>query len=183
MRDLSWRGKNLVTDRPCSCPTALEQAIPQPALRCRVCSRGSPGLSHLRASLTAPPPRPGRSPAPRGERRRGRGPPPRRAGPIRRCNLRRRVTRGAESAAGRRYRLPARTPGSRLGARGPRRPALFRQLRHAGPCGEREPRSAGRTARHRRVRGGPLRERRAHAQFRHLPAGAAGRRGLQHVNA
>lgn len=143
-------------------------------------------------------PRPHARPEPRpwwgGESRRGRGPPPRPAEPMRRCGLRRRVTRGGEWAAGRRYRLPASTPGPELGgaapagseagrAGWPRRPAPLRQARHAGPRREREPRAPGRAALHRRVRGGPLRERRAHAQFRHLPAGAARRRGLQHIDA
>lgn len=86
--------------------------------------------------------------------------------------------------------LPARSSaaraaaGSEAGRAGwPRRLAPLRQARHAGPRREREPRAPGRAALHRRVRGGPLRERRAYAQFRHLPAGAARRRGLQHVDA
>uniref|UniRef100_A0A8D0R7V9 STIM activating enhancer n=4 Tax=Laurasiatheria TaxID=314145 RepID=A0A8D0R7V9_PIG len=70
----------------------------------------------------------------------------------------------------------AARPGGRAAA-----PCAPRQGRHAGPCREHEPRTARRAALHRRVRGGPLRERRTHAQFRHFPAGAARRRGLQHV--
>lgn len=89
----------------------------------------------------------GRSPAPGGgESRSGQGPPSRRAWPIRRCGLRRRVTRRAESAAGLRYRFPARTPGSGLGGEGParseagraagrRRPAPLARPAMQGPAG------------------------------------------------
>lgn len=200
MRDLSCWVKELshrLSLLLSSCPEARG-----PRDRCQISALPSAHRAQRACLLPVvgthnPTPSPGRSPAPGwGGCRSGRGPPPRREGPIRRCNLRRRVTRSAVGAAGWRYRLPAWTPGSRLRAPGsvtrrpqaarpcgPRRPASLRQARHAGPRREREPRTAGRAALHRRVRGGPLRERRAHAQFWHLPAGAARRRGLQHFDA
>lgn len=100
--------------------TAPAEARGPRDLHARVCSLGSPGLPYLPLELTSPLPGPAVAPPPtRWECRSGSAPPLRRAGPTRRCDLRRRVTRRAEGAAGRRYRLPARTPGSRLGGAAP----------------------------------------------------------------
>lgn len=135
--------KNLVADDPCSCLPGLELRVPGSLWR--VQSR-SPGPLYLRSGRTTPPPRPAGAPPVEGEGRSGRGPPPRPAEPIGRCDLRRRVTRGGEWAAGRSYssclRLPARgsaawpphaaRPGGRAGRGTPRasaRPAM------QGPAG------------------------------------------------
>lgn len=58
--------------------------------------------------------------------------------------------------------------------------------RHGGAAAQRQPRPHRRHPAARRgsgARGPRLRERRPHGQIRHLPAGAPGRRGLQHPDA
>lgn len=130
VRASSWKGKEFSRRWfPGSCLSYVElgegrveeeKGVPQD-------HRHSSSRAHLPGSTCGldARPRPHARPEPRpwwgGESRRGRGPPPRPAEPMRRCGLRRRVTRGGEWAAGR--RVPAPGFDSRPGARrrGPRR--------------------------------------------------------------
>lgn len=122
MRDLSCWVKEFSHRLSLLLPSCPEARGPRD--RCLISVLRSAHRAH-RACLTCswdPQPHPLARPEPRpwmGGCRSGRGPPPRREEPIRRCNLRRRVTRSAVGAAGWRYRLPAWTPGSRVRSAAP----------------------------------------------------------------
>lgn len=183
---LSWRRKSLATDLPCSNPPDLElgagaglsTGLWQPSSQGSTCGGDprprplagwipTPGGGGAEAARARPNAGPGQSDAAISDVGLRAAPSPRRG-----------VGTGSQLwSLGWASRTPqAARPGGRAAA-----PCAPRQGRHAGPCREHEPRTARRAALHRRVRGGPLRERRTHAQFRHFPAGAARRRGLQHV--